>query len=48
MPNRMLTACGYPCTGVRVGRSSELSRVCELNVDSIERPIAEHIAPQPI
>jgi len=41
MPNRMLTKAGYPLIGTRVGASSEVSAVGELNVYSIDRRIAE-------
>ena len=40
-PNRLLQRIGFPLISTRVGRSSELSRVCKLNRYDIVREIAE-------
>jgi hypothetical protein len=40
MPNRMLSKAGYPLLGTRMGASSELSRVCLLNIYDVQREIA--------
>jgi len=40
-PNRLLQRIGFPLISTRVGRSSELSRVCNLNRYDIVREIAE-------
>ena len=40
MPNRMLQRAGYPLLGTRMGASSELSRVCLLNIYDVRREIA--------
>jgi hypothetical protein len=40
-PNRMLQRVGFPLQGKRIGASSELSTVAELNRYVIEREIAE-------
>jgi RimJ/RimL family protein N-acetyltransferase len=39
-PNRMLQKTGFPLTGSRVGRSSELSKELPLNTYAITREIA--------
>jgi RimJ/RimL family protein N-acetyltransferase len=44
MPNRLLRRSGYALLGTRTGTSSELSRVCELNVYLIDRRVAERAA----
>jgi RimJ/RimL family protein N-acetyltransferase len=44
MPNRMLQKAGYPLLGTRLGASSELSRVCLLNIYDIRREIAAQSA----
>jgi RimJ/RimL family protein N-acetyltransferase len=41
MPNRMLQKIGFPLVLTRVGRSSELSTICDLNRYHIRRDIAE-------
>jgi RimJ/RimL family protein N-acetyltransferase len=41
MPNRMLQKIGFPLLVRRVGTSSELSKMCELNCYDITRDIAE-------
>ncbi len=40
-PNRLLQRIGFPLISTRVGRSSELSKVCNLNRYDIVREIAE-------
>jgi RimJ/RimL family protein N-acetyltransferase len=40
-PNRLLQRIGFPLISTRIGRSSELSRVCKLNRYDIVREIAE-------
>jgi [ribosomal protein S5]-alanine N-acetyltransferase len=40
-PNRLLQRIGFPRISTRIGRSSELSRVCKLNSYDIVREIAE-------
>ncbi len=41
-PNRLLQRIGFPLISTRIGRSSELSRVCKLNRYDIVREIAEN------
>jgi hypothetical protein len=36
----MLSKAGYPLLGTRMGASSELSRVCLLNIYDVQREIA--------
>lgn len=43
MPNRMLHKSGFALLGMRVGASSELSKICQLNVYSIDRETAARI-----
>jgi RimJ/RimL family protein N-acetyltransferase len=40
-PNRLLQRIGFPLISTRIGRSSELSTICELNRYDIVREIAE-------
>ena len=40
-PNRLLQRIGFPLVSTRIGRSSELSRICKLNCYDIVREIAE-------
>lgn len=40
-PNRLLQRIGFPLISTRIGRSSELSRICKLNRYDIVRDIAE-------
>jgi RimJ/RimL family protein N-acetyltransferase len=40
-PNRLLQRTGFPLISTRIGRSSELSRICKLNRYDIVREIAE-------
>ena len=40
-PNRLLQRIGFPLISTRIGRSSELSRICKLNRYDIVREIAE-------
>jgi RimJ/RimL family protein N-acetyltransferase len=41
LPNAMLRRIGFSLSGTRVGRSSELSAVTELNTYEIDREVAE-------
>jgi RimJ/RimL family protein N-acetyltransferase len=40
-PNRLLQRIGFPLASTRIGRSSELSSICNLNRYDILREIAE-------
>jgi RimJ/RimL family protein N-acetyltransferase len=40
-PNRLLQRIGFPLVSTRIGRSSELSTICNLNCYDIVREIAE-------
>jgi RimJ/RimL family protein N-acetyltransferase len=42
VPNKMLHKIGFPLVSTRIGRSSELSIVCELNRYDIIREIAQN------
>jgi len=44
MANRLLQKIGFPLVLTRVGVSSELAFVCELNRYEIQRKIAERYA----